>query len=148
MGFVRKANSTLSYSIVRNLDPAPTEVEVGGLGTFVIEDLGMKRIDDEAAILLILHETGLAEDAEVMGHVHDLDGERFGQLGGLFIEPPRRHSMMRMRFGSAMACSISAHCLACLGSVMGVPNTGKKVGERGRTCLPTVARQQHLRAEL
>src|SRR5438477_3096790 len=74
---------------MRDLDPTPAEVQVGGLGVVVVEDLRVQRVDDEPAVLLVLHQPGLPQHAQVVRDVDDLDVEQLGQLGHVLRAGPQ-----------------------------------------------------------
>ncbi len=92
-----------SWLVVRNLDAAPAEIEVRGLRSVVTEHLRVKRVDYEAAVFDVFHKSGVPQNAQVMRNVDDLHTSTALASCVTFIEPVRRHSIIRIRLGSAIA---------------------------------------------
>ena len=51
----------------------------------------MQRIDDEAAVLDILHEAGVTQDAEMVRNVDDLRVQQRRQFADI-VRPPPQHA--------------------------------------------------------
>jgi len=67
--------------VMRDLDFAPPQVQVGRLRVIVGKVVGVQGIHHEAAVLFVLNEARLAEYAEVVGDVHDFHAEELCQFG-------------------------------------------------------------------
>ena len=53
---------------------------LGMVVAWTVENVGMQAVDDEASLLFILHQTGVAQHAEMVRDVDNLRVEQGGQL--------------------------------------------------------------------
>jgi hypothetical protein len=83
-------NGSVAVSTPINLlrvdfDFAPAEFDRSDLRAFGLEEAGMQGIDHEAAVFLVFDQAGLAQHAEVVRHVDDLDTQQLGQFGDVLF---------------------------------------------------------------
>ena len=110
--------------MVGDLDPAPTEVDLGRVGRIAAEVLRMERVKHEPAIFADLDEPRPAQDAEVVRNVDDFIFQEPGYFGDVLTPDPQQiNDANAIRFAEGL--EQPGAVMAVFSSVMEVTPAGK-----------------------